>query len=238
MKKPTLEEIRKIEQELMNPFQPTPLKKITIPDPHEGWIYVPSIEMEFAPGISYKGLGWFETHKEIIPKGYVMPTPRQLWELVFHLKENLDRPNYSRVLDSILKKAPDSVSSWRAEWLNAFFSWKPNKMCIQNINDVKKGQVLLNDKGELKPYLVGDCRRVNISSKAYISEEGLATLSANENEDYKMGENIQYWGPRDNCVAKLLVCGKSADLACHQIAPYAGDSHTGVRLARYTGGKK
>jgi len=190
------------------------------------WVYVPSINTSFAVERSNNNLDWTETHKPLIHQGLRMPTPRETWELIFYLKDNIGNPEHKRVYDDILKTTP--AGTWHGEWQNAYFTQENGKFYIQNVTKInKKGELEFGNKKELTDYLNSDVW-ADTSSRANISDEGLCKSTSNLGT-YAQGGNIYFRKPRDKSVARFSADSGRAYLNCCGVPSGRGAS-LGVRV--------
>ena len=193
---------------------------------NDKWIYVPSIDTRFAVQRTHQNLKWYDTHKQIIPQKFRMPTPSETWELIFYLKDNLSNPEHKAVYDDILKTTPENT--WHGEWQNAYFSAESEKMYVQHVKAISSnGELEMTDKVELIDYLKQD-GWADITLKTNISEKGLCKVSS-DLQNYNQDKNIYYWYPRDKSVVRFDADSDRASLNCYR-DPSDRYSSLGVRL--------
>ena len=191
----------------------------------KGYIHVPSINLSFAEERSLYGKTWYDTHKALIPRRLRMPTIKETEELIFYLKNNLSDPRLKKVYDDILKITPKDT--WHGEWQNNIFSKDSNGMYTQRVIGLdKKGELILSAKEKLENCLNSD-GWADFSSKSKLTSQGLCKESSNLSE-YKQGDNIYFWYPRDERVARFDVDSGGASLNCDG-GPGDSDSSLGVR---------
>ena len=189
-----------------------------------GFIYVPSINLYFAEERTNYNLNWKDTHKEIIPKGYNMPTPMETWELIECLKGNLGDSRFRKVYEDILKPQ----DAWHGEWQNAIFSKENKVMYVQKVTGIGiKGEPILSAKEKLEACLMQD-GYADIKNKLNLNQQGLCKVASGL-QDYTQGDNIYFWHPRENAVAGFSASSDSADLVCDR-NPSNSYSSLGVRL--------
>lgn len=177
----------------------------------DGFVYVPSIDLSFAAQRTHQNINWYDTHKQLAEEKLRMPTPRETWELIFYLKDNLDNPEYEQVYNDILKLTPKDT--WHGEWQNAFFTKAGDKTYIQHVKGIKSnGELELSPKKELTDFLNSDCW-ADISSIANISQDGLCNKQSNLTK-YAQGGNIYSWPPFDKSVARFGAGSDWANLYC------------------------
>ncbi|MFA5174465.1 MAG: hypothetical protein WC438_04765 [Candidatus Pacearchaeota archaeon] len=192
---------------------------------NDKWVYVPLIDMSFARQRTHQNTNWYDQNKALISENLLMPTPEQTWELIFYLKDNLDNPEHREVYDDILKRTPKDI--WHGENQNAYFTKEGDKFYIQHIKGIKSnGELVLTNKVEISDYLNSDCW-ADISSKANITDKGLCKTSSSI-QNYSQGNNIYFWQPRNNSVARFYAGSDRVDLDCGRNPENAGAS-LGVR---------
>ena len=197
----------------------------------QGWLYVPSIGMEFAPDLNELGSNWYDAHKLVRAKGFIMPSPAETWGLFFEAKANLQKPEFRKIYEFFTKKTPKNT--WHGEWQDAYFKKDGDKMYMHRLEG-------FNAKGEPKfqagiditgNYLTKD-GYADISKKSNITPEGLCN-SKDLRTDYTEGENIYQWYPRDERVARFDAGSGRVGLDCDWGgSPQDADASFGVRFAR------
>jgi hypothetical protein len=216
-----------------NPAQPTP---IVTPDdnpvqvaPTKGWLYVPSVGLEFSPNLEGLGSNWYDCHKLAKSKNLIMPSINETWALFFFAKAHLQELSFRKIYEYFTKKTP--VNTWHGEWQDAFFKEENKKMFMYRF----KG---LNSKGEPEfqnpvditgSYLSSDCY-VNITQKSNINQFGMPHVGDSRN-NYVEGENFYGWYPRNGAVAGFGANSGRAYLSCGR-GPTSSYASFGVRFAR------
>ena len=192
----------------------------------EGYIYVPSTKLYVAKERTLQGKTWEETHREIIPKGFVMQTPYEFMTFLTYLKDSKNIPDLKEkerkeILDDILK-----TGDWRAEWLNAkFVKGKGHRnLDIQYVTGIDRKGSLITKQEPLEA-----CLNKNDYVTFNLNKQGLLTQSSGDNS-YKQGKNIYFWYPRENTVAWFLTYSDRAGLSCYG-GPDGSNAGLGVRLA-------
>ena len=190
----------------------------------EGFIYVPSIELYVAKERSHHNLDWYNTHKTIIPQGLRMPTPRETWELIFYLQDNLDNPELKQVYDDILKKT--QTNDQHGEWQNAIFTQDKKGRYIQRVTGIDNRGLVLSQKERLEDHLEKDC--LADITRSSINSQGLCTLES-ALDSYHQGRNIYFSHPTAGAVARFIADSVRVYLICLG-DPLDSDSDLGVRL--------
>ena len=192
----------------------------------EGYIYVPSTKLYVAKERTLQGKNWEETHREIIPKGFVMQTPYEFMTFLTYLKDSKNIPDLKErerkeILDDILK-----TGDWRGEWLNAkFVKQKESKdLDVSYVTGMDKKGSLITKQEPLEA-----CLNKDAYSTFNLNKQGLLTQPSGDNS-YKQGKNIYFWYPRENTVARFLANSDRAGLLCNWSPDYL-DAGLGVRLA-------
>ena len=96
-----------------------------------GWLYVPSVGLEFAPTLDGLGSNWYDAHKLAKSKNFIMPSPEETWALFFYAKANLSKPEFSKIYEYFTKKSP--VNTCHGEWQDAFFKYENGKMFMHRL---------------------------------------------------------------------------------------------------------
>ncbi len=197
--------------------------------PTSGWLYVPSIGMEFSPTLEGFGSNWYDAHKLARGKGFVMPSPAETWALIFEAKANLARPEFRKIYEFFTEKTLQNT--WHSEWQDASFIEKGNKMYMHRLKDFTKKDEPIFYKGLdiTGTYLAKD-GYANISQMTNITPEGLCKVG-DTRTNYVKGENRYFWYPRDGTVARFNAGSDGADLDCFR-NPSVSSSSLGVRFAR------
>jgi hypothetical protein len=197
--------------------------------PTNGWLYVPSIGMEFSPTLEGLGSNFYDAHKLARGKGFVMPSPAETWALIFEAKANLSKPEFRKIYEFFTEKTPQNT--WHGEWQDAYFKEEKGKMYMH-------GSGRFNNKGELEfltgvditgTYLAKD-GYANISQRTNITPQGLCKTK-DSRDDYVKGENMYFWYPRNNSVARFDAFSDWAGFYCIGV-PSGSGSSLGVRFAR------
>jgi len=174
-------------------------------------IYIPSINLYIAKQRTCLGKNWYETHKEIQPKGLKMPTIPEFIEFLKYLRDNPNNEN-----TKIYKEITEVRNPWRSEWLDADFKFENNKLCI-NYNHV------LDSQGNLQPQnteLLEDCLMKSCCADILnLNKQGLPTRKSKNKEFY-----YSYPRSNNNSVAGFYAHSVGAYLVCDGYPTYAGAS--------------
>lgn len=176
------------------------------PRPLDGFDYIPSLKLYVAKEKKFYGDNWFDSHKQLQENGERMLTLPEFREFLNYARTNL--PETYRDITEVR-------NPWRAEWIDADFKLKNNKLFI-NSEPLDKDTLMEDKLISLDDYLNN-----NHTSK------GLPTNKV------KSG-NLYYWPPRsnNNSVARFGADSDLADLVCDG-NPSRGDSGLGVRAVRH-----
>ena len=196
--------------------------------PTNGWLYVPSIGMEFSPTLDGLNSNWYDAHKLARGKGFVMPSPAETWALIFEAKAKLSNPAFRKIYEFFTEK---TASGWHSEWQDAYFKKSGKKMYMSTLEkfDTKDKPIFHNATDITGTYLAND-GYANISQRTNITSQGLCKV-ADSRTDYVKGENIYSWCPKDGAVARFFASSDWAGLDCYG-DPASSDSSLGVRFAR------
>jgi hypothetical protein len=197
--------------------------------PTNGWLYVPSIGMEFSPDLDGLGTNWYDSHKLAKSKGLIMPSPEETWALIFEAKAHLDKPEFRKLYEFFTRKTPKNT--WHSEWQDAFFKEENGKMFKSRFKGLNaKGEPEFDNPVDItRTYLTSD-GYANVSQKSNITAQGLCNV-ADSRTNYVEGENFYFWYPRNGAVARFIANSDRAYLYCSR-NPTSTDAGLGVRLAR------
>ena len=213
-----------MKEDSKSPAQQPPLNP-NAPDLKD-FVYIPSINLYVAKEKSMHGLNWNDAHKELAKeKGSSMPMPYEFAEFIKYLLAN---PNGTKdaskdEIQSITKEILEKRNNWRAEHLDAYFEERKDGMYILTKNKS------IADK--LDAPIMKDCF-VDLS----FNKQGMPT-KASSDKNYAQGENIYYWYPRAENVARFDADSDRSNLGCDGDPQYS-DSELGVRRAKILGAKK
>jgi len=190
------------------------------------FIYVPSVDLYFAKERTLLDYNWYNTHRELQSKGLKMPTIPEFVEFLKYLRADPTAENTKVYKEIIEKRDPR-----RVEWLDAKFIEEDGALKIQyHIFDDNRR--LVPHKEDLEGCVMEDC---------YVSldfnNQGLPTKKS-KSQEYKQGENIYFWHPRENKVAWFYANFDWTSLNCSR-DPDISYSNLGVfTCAKNAGGKQ
>ncbi|MDP1695979.1 MAG: hypothetical protein Q8L29_03635 [archaeon] len=199
-----------IERSLANASTPEPEKpenkKIIVPQPVEGFIYVPSISLYVGREKLFHGSNLNKAHEKLQAQDSRMLTPYQFMEFIKYLQNN-SIPDKDKILDEILTVR----EPYRSEWLDAKFSEQGKDMFIEHF-----GQ---------KPAKLEKCvaREGWVDMNSYNSQ-GMPTKTIKKHELY-------FYPPTADTVAGFSADSNGASLDCDR-DPTNSYTSLGVRPAR------
>jgi len=159
----------------------------------EGFIYVRSVDLYFAKEISHLGIDWYDTHRELHKQNLRMPTIPEFVEFLKYLRADLE---HKQIYDEITEVR----NPWRAEWLDAKFHRKGNKLWVAYNHIVDSNDNLVAQENEkLEGHLMQD-KCPGISLEYWLNNPTKQGLPP---EDAKQGD-FWYWYPRDGTVARFF----------------------------------
>jgi hypothetical protein len=197
--------------------------------PTNGWLYVPSIGMEFSPDLEGFGTNWYDAHKLVKSKGVIMPSPEETWALIFEAKANLDKPEFRKIYEFFTKKTKGDI--WHGEWQDAYFIEKGKKLYVRRLKDFtsKNKPIFFKGTDVTGEYLSSD-NYADITQRSNITAQGLLNVK-DSRSSYVEGENFYFWTPKNRTVAWFGVNSDKAYLYCDG-DPTVTNASLGVRYAR------
>ena len=217
------------------PKRRTPTQEPTPTEPREetqtqaptSYVYIPTINLSFAPEITLQGKNWYDAHREIIanPENGRMPRTSETWAAIFYARENLQEEGMQHLYNSILKTIQPG---WHGEHQNDFFTEEEGKMYVQHLEDFNSDEEpIFSKRTEIAGYLTQN-GWADISSKTHLTEEGLCKKLSKQ-DSYSQGENIYFWTPIDQRVASFIAYPAEVSLECNS-SPSDPGANLGVRL--------
>ena len=193
---------------------------------NSNFIYVPSLNLYVAKERKLHNKNWFDSHKELQSNKERMLIIPEFIEFLNYLKSS-NNQEYLEIYNDITKvKSP-----WRAEWLDANFKVKNNKLNI-NYNHIldENGTLVAHDSKVLDKKTLMSDKTPGISLDNFL--ESNHTSQGLPNTKVKSGD-LYYWYPRsdNNSVARFGAVGDRAGLDCGRY-PSFRYSDLGVRASR------
>lgn len=187
----------------------------------QDFIYVPLINLYVAKERKLLSKNWFDTHKGLQSQEEKMLTIPEFVEFLKYAKTNFPE---------IYNDITEVRSPWRAEWLDADFKVKNDKLYI-NYNHIldKNGNLVPQNSKVLDKNTLMKDKIPGISLEDWLdnpSKQGLPTKKTKSGDLY-------YWCPRsdNNSVARFDAFSSRANLNCDG-DPSNRDSNFGVRAAK------
>src|SRR3989344_784481 len=108
----------------------------------DGFIYIPSINLQIAKERTYLGLDWNKTHEELKKQNLRMPTIPEFIEFLKYLRANPSNEN-----TEIYNEITEVRDPWRSNWIDAKFEQRKDGMYLINYKSAEKLQdYLTQDK--------------------------------------------------------------------------------------------
>mgnify|MGYP001591435756 FL=1 len=192
----------------------------------ENFVYVPSLKLYISKERSHLGKNWFDSHKELQKNNERMLIIPEFIDFLKYLKSSNSK-EHKNIYNEIIKVR----NLWRAEWLDADFKVKDNKLYVNYSHFLDSEDNLTPKYSKVfdKSTLMND-KTPGISLDDWLNfshtKQGLPKKSIKEG-------NLYYWHPRsdNNSVAGFGVGSDGADLYCYRY-PASSDSSLGVRAVR------
>ena len=223
MGKPIKGAMAKVLAEAENPVETINEPQNTTENPKSGYIYIPSVNIFIAKERTHLGANWYDCHKQLHEENLLMPTIPQFLAYINYLKAN---PNGTSLgdaskqeIESILDDILTVRNPWRAEWFDAKFEKKGEKLYINyNHRTDSNGNLIPKNSELLEDCLMEDCYADILNP----NKKGLPLIKL-----AKDNGGIYYWYPRENYVAGFCVDSGGAGLYCDG-DPSCGYSGLGV----------
>ena len=169
--------------------------------PLEGFIYIPSINLNFSKQRTHLNKNWNQTHELLKQQNLAMPTLYQFKEFLKYLRDNPSEEN-----TQIYNEITEVRSPWRSNWLNAKFEQKTDGLYMISKNILDNGNYkTINQK--LDNYLEQG-KRISLDSWLDSNEShGLPSTNILNGELY-------YWKPIFDSVARFSAGSDWANLDC------------------------
>ena len=206
----------------------------------DDFIYVPSINLYVAKERTHLNKNWDESHKFLQEQENKMLTIPEFTEFLKYLKNSNNKEYWDIYKDITEVRKSNSLrdiievrksNSLRAEWLDADFKVKNNKLHINSNHVLDSNGKIINYNSEPldKNTLMKD-KTPGISLEDWINNP---TRQGLPNKKTKSGD-LCYWYPRsdDNSVAGFCVGSGGAGFGCGR-GPSGRDSYLGVRAVRH-----
>ena len=182
---------------------------------------------EFEPDWT-KGFDYETSHKKVLEKGLQVPTPKTFTQHLSNVinayqgKSELYDSQGAKVqgkrLEDIYKHlTTNHINNGALSWLNSkFLSGNDfNNLDLETVTGLDSNGNLLTKKTYLEECLMEDCY-----ADITFNSQGLA-VKKYKNQNYKQGENLYFWHPRENYVAGLWAVSGGTVLGCGRYPSYS-----------------
>lgn len=198
----------------------------------ENYIQIPDTNTVIAINETHNNMNYENTHKAVLTDGFFIPT-LDLWSK--HLTSVIEAYKGNTTLydakgnpfpqDKLAKLYGELTRNCWA-WLNARFPKGNgfNNLDLETITGINQGNLVTKIE-PLEECLMQDCY-VTLD----FTSQGLP-IKELPIQEYIQGENILYWHPIENSVARFLASSDWAGLLCNRLPQYS-DSVLGVRAAK------
>ena len=187
----------------------------------EDYIRIPGTTTIISRQESNKGLNWENTHYTLAENGLYMPSPSLFMPYFMHVRDASqgnttlytagNNPIPTNEAEELWKYLSTDYNNGCWTWLDAKFSEENNVWKIgHNHKVIQKGK----DKSlEGKTETLESCIRKDCFVDLEFNTQGLP-IRKSQNQNYKQGENIYYWHPRNKTVARFYADSGRAFLSC------------------------
>lgn len=188
----------------------------------DNFIYVPSLKLYVAKERSHLGKDWLDSHKKLQGNGERMLTIPEFVEVLKYTRENAQ---------DIYNEITQVRNPWRAEWLDADFKMKDEKLYL-NSKHVYDKQGNLNPQSSqlLQKNILRKNKTPGINLENWISNPTKQGLPRKDAEN----GNLYYWAPMEdnNSVAGFNADSGRSILNCNA-NPSNRCPYLGVRAVRH-----
>src|SRR3989344_6796335 len=205
-----------------NPNSPLTLPEIVQRAPRN-YIKIPQLNEVIAINETHKGKDLYDTLDAVADEGLSSPYISSFMRHWMNVKEAVvDRKGKLHYADGSQVPADSAEDLWKYlssghrggcwTWLDALFTKEGNEWYLtQDLKTVRQGQdqLLQGNKQKLEACLRKDCY-VDLS----FNTQGLATQES-PTQNYSQGENIYFYHPRENCVARFYASSVRTGLGCN-----------------------
>ena len=185
------------------------------------YIVIPNTDILISREELYKGKTWNDAHYALQENGLFMPTPAIFMDYFLKVKEAEEGKislNYSdgnplnkKEAKNLWKYLTTNFDNGCWTWLDSLFKKEKNKWYIYTDHKVVKknnNKELAGNKNELE-----QCLREDAYVTLDFNKQGLPkTRSSNQN--YQQGNNIYFYHPKENSVARFNAYLDRAGLNC------------------------
>ena len=183
----------------------------------EGFIPIPSMNLEIAKERSHLGKNWYEAHEALVEKNLRMLTIPEFMKFLNYLRENPSREN-----NLVYKEITQEKESWKAEWLDAYFRKREDGFYVLTGNKAsfrkrEDGRYILRNKAnaeKLENSLMKELES-GISFDSWLknpTSQGFPGTGVERPDIDK--DRVNYWHPENNRVTGFIVSSQGIDLDC------------------------
>ena len=189
------------------------------------YIKIPNTNVLIAKQEIHKGLKWGETIYALQENGLYMPPPglfipyflnvKKAKEGKITLYDGNNAPISQSEAEDLYKYLTSSHRGGCWTWLDAYFSQGTGHL---NLNLRTNHRVHINSNGTKQLVYTESPLEQCLNEDCYVAlkfnSQGLATEKDKGKQEYKQGDNIKFWYPRENAVARLYANSLRAYLSC------------------------
>lgn len=223
-------------KELLNESAPVNQPTITKTNINKSeYIIIPNTKIIISREELYKNKNWKDSHYTLQDNGLYMPTPAIFIDYFLKVKQAQEgkislsyadgNPLKKKEVEDLWKYLTTNFDKGCWTWLDSLFKEENNKWYIEyghKVVDPKGNKELKTSKKEnLEQCIMEDCF-VDLD----FNKQGLPKQK-HSSQEYKQGENIHFYHPRENTVAGFDADSNGAGLYCVR-DPYYSNSELGV----------
>ena len=216
-KKTANPEMQKIPVEQEEKEQIKPEINIDIKNPQD-YVIVPNTNILIAKKETFKGLNWNDTHFKLAENGLFMPAPKlftDYFQSVIRAEQGKEKLYdgagnllKSQEVNEIYKYLTTDYNKGCWTWLDALFKQESDKWKVISNHKVVNNK-LVGQPNDLEKCLMEDC-----FCDLDFNKQGLA-ISKSKSQSYSQSNNIYFWHPRNNAVARFNADSGRAYLYCY-----------------------
>ena len=198
------------------------------------YVQIPGQNFVIAIAETDFGLNYENANKAVLKRGLYVPYPKEFMAFYNHLinsykdKKPIFDAGGNSLPDKVKEELYTQLTSNCWTWLNGKFNISGKKNSVDYVVGLDSNDNLLTKTENLEDCLMED-RYIDFTK---LTKDGLASINSKaSNQKYVKGENIYFWFPRNERVARFYSGDSGAALNCDG-DPSGRVDNRGVRAVR------